>query len=74
MYVVEYVAEDSGTDLNGHADPDPGTAFSISQANILSKKRKALMGGGEEADSDGEGDNKAPSRDIYRARQQKRVR
>ena len=59
---------------NGTLEMDAGTTYSVNQANVLSKKRKALVGMQDDGDSDGEGDNKAPSRDIYRARQQKRVR
>lgn len=56
---------------------DAGTAYSVnilSQANILSKKRKALVGMNEDVEEGGEGDNKAPSKDIYRVRQLKRAR
>ena len=53
---------------------DAGTQYSVNQASIVNKKRKALVSGAEEGDSDGEGDNKAPNRDIFRERQQKRVR
>lgn len=71
---TEYSIDEDSEKANGHKEMDAGTAYSIGQATILSKKRKALVGTGEEAESDGEGDNKAPSRDIYRSRQQKRVR
>lgn len=73
-YVTEFLAEEESGKANGHKEMDAGTAYSIGQATILSKKRKALVGAGEEPESDGESDNKAPSRDIYRSRQQKRVR
>lgn len=67
------MVEENG-ESNGLQDVDAGTSYSISQATILSKKRKALVGAGEDQESDGEGDNKAPTRDIFRARQQKRVK
>ena len=73
LYLTEYVAEDESS-TNGYQDMDAGTQYSVNQASIVNKKRKALVSGAEEGESDGEGDNKAPNRDIFRERQQKRVR
>lgn len=70
---VEFELEEENGTENGTVDMDPGTAYSVNHANILSKKRKALVGGGD-SDGEGEPDNKAPSHDIFRARQQKRVK
>ncbi|XP_067946959.1 cleavage stimulation factor subunit 3-like isoform X2 [Watersipora subatra] len=67
------VVDDDGL-ANGTQDLDSGTAYSVNKANILSKKRKALVSLQDDAGSDGEADHRAPSKDIYRSRQQKRVR
>lgn len=63
--------EDSAA--NGLQEMDAGTNYSANKASVLSKKRKMVNSSGDPG-SDGESDNKAPARDIYRDRQQKRVR
>lgn len=73
LIITEYVAEEESSS-NGYQEMDAGTQYSVNQASIVNKKRKALVSGVDDRDSDGEGDNKAPNRDIFRERQQKRVR